>query len=155
MSVSNEYGGCLPLEPLKNRNNPFFNSPKIELNSGRSCILKALELNNIRKIWLPRYLCPTVKNFLQEYGMEVKEYNIDKQFIPIDLHYSADAMLLWTRYYGCISHSALDKIREVWPDGQIIIDNTQAFFEKPIITAYNIYSIKKFVGVPGGGVFST
>lgn len=145
-----EFGGCLPLEEIENKNNPYINMPRIEMNSARSCILEALRLNNIDTIWIPAYMCPTVKDFLVKYGILVKEYHIDDDYMPIDVKLQSDEMIMWTNYYGCMFSSTINKMLEFFEKDKIIFDNSQAFFTSPVLDAWNVYSCRKFVGIPEG-----
>lgn len=144
-----EFGGCLPLELLPTLNDPFAGISKWEFNSGRSCIYAALNSRKAEKIYLPFYLCPTVKSFLSERGVEIEEYHLDQQFLPKGITLGSNEMLLWVNYYGCMKESIIDQLTTQF-DERLIIDNTQAFFCKPRLNAWNIYACRKFIGVPEG-----
>lgn len=145
-----EFGGCLPLERIRdNATNPLRSYVKMECASGRVAILSACRTAQKNRIRLPLYLCPYVKTFLAENGIEVEEYNIDTDFCP-QVDYSRDTMLLWTRYFGLTHQRALQSVLDKWPSEQVIVDNSQAFFAKPVNDTYNVYSLRKFIGVPDG-----
>jgi len=145
-----EYGGCLPLEKIYKSNIPFRDLNKVEMNSGRSCILTALRMMGIETIYIPHYLCPTVYEFLNSSKIMVKEYHIDNNFLPIEVKLKSDEMILWTNYYGCMHDEILEVVLEKYNHNQLIIDNTQAFFEEPVLDSWNVYSCRKFIGVPEG-----
>lgn len=58
--------------------------------------------------------------------------------------------LLYVNYFGIASDDLLAEVKRRWP--RVIFDNTQAFFSAPRMDAdsYNVYSCRKFVGVPDG-----
>lgn len=144
-----EFGGCLPLEPLSSKNDPFRNIPKLQLNSGRSAMLVATRICGAKKVYLPYYLCPTVKQFFLGRGYVVQEYNIDQRFLPVEIRLKKEEMLVWTNYYGCMPEEIINSAVNMYGE-QLIIDNTQAFFCEPREKAWNVYSCRKFVGVPEG-----
>lgn len=56
--------------------------------------------------------------------------------------------LLVVNYFSLISRKILKKYKRKF--NNLIIDNTQSFFSKPIMDCYNVYSCRKFFGVPDG-----
>lgn len=144
-----EMGGCLPLEFLQTKNDPFQKYSKLELNSGRACFYEAVIRYGAETVYLPFYLCPTVKAFFLKQGVHVIEYNIDEHFQPQNFHLSNSDMLIWTNYYGCMLDDTIDTLANQYGE-QLIIDNTQAFFCRPREKAWNVYSCRKFFGVPEG-----
>ncbi len=144
-----EMGGCLPLESIQTQNDPLQKYPKLELNSGRACFYEAVVRGRAETVYIPFYLCPTVKAFFLEQGIHVIEYNIDEHFFPQNIHLCEKTMIVWTNYYGCMSDEVIDALAKQYGE-QLIIDNTQAFFCRPRARAWNVYSCRKFFGVPEG-----
>ena len=118
------------------------------LNSGRAAIWHALRITGCRTIWLPYYLCQTVSNFLTRKGAIIRYYHIDNDFNPIDLTPGEEECVLIVNYFGIMSAERM--IALVKNNKNIIIDNSQAFFAEPLPNALNIYSARKFIGVPDG-----
>ncbi len=54
------------------------------LNSARAGIYHACRLYNCHSIHLPYYLCPSVRTFLENHSINVKYYNINSGFEPIE-----------------------------------------------------------------------
>jgi hypothetical protein len=118
------------------------------LNSGRSGIYHALRLYNCSVIYLPFYLCPTVDRFLTGKGIEVRKYFINNQFEPqIDIIDPGSAILL-VNYFGILSKEFLSGIIEKFDN--VILDNSASFFSEPFEGCFNVYSTRKFFGVPDG-----
>lgn len=150
--MNNEFGGCLPLERVHENKNPLSKYRNQTFNSGRSAILGAIQNYGVDKIWLPYYLCPTVKEFLIKRRITVREYFLTKEYIPIIEKISEDEMILWTNWYGCMKPSITKYIRQTYGD-RLIFDNAQGLFEEPDTETYNcyyIYSCRKFLGVSDG-----
>jgi len=120
----------------------------IRLNSGRAAIWHAFRMTGCRAIWLPVYQCDTVRDFLNRKNATIKYYHIDKDFNPIDLNASDEEAVLFVNYYGVMSNDRMKSL--ALSVRHPIIDNSQGFFCKPIPGCYNVYSARKFVGVPDG-----
>lgn len=118
------------------------------LNTGRSAIWHAFRVTGCKAIWIPIYQCDTVREALMEHGVEVKYYHTDKDFNPIDLAPADDESALFVNYYGLMSHSRICELAKL--SKHPIIDNCQGFFIAPVEGAMNVYSCRKFVGVPDG-----
>ncbi|MBQ2884778.1 MAG: hypothetical protein IJE43_13540 [Alphaproteobacteria bacterium] len=120
----------------------------VRLNSGRAAIWHAFRVLGCDLIWLPYYQCDTVRQFLQRKNVKIKYYHIDEFFNPIDLKPRNDEAVLIVNYFGIMSDSRMKELASFYQN--VIIDNSQAFFAKPIETCMSVYSARKFVGVPDG-----
>jgi len=118
------------------------------LNTGRSSIEHSFRVSGCKAIWIPYYQCDSVRDTLIANGTVVKCYHTDKDFNPIDLYPADDEAALLVNYYGVMSHERMAELAKLTKHP--IIDNCQAFFCKPIENALNVYSCRKFVGVPDG-----
>lgn len=118
------------------------------LNSGRAAIYHAFRLTGCRCLWLPYYQCDTVAEFLGRKNVTVKYYGIDSDFNPVGLCQSENEAVLIVNYYGVMSVKRLSELSAKFDN--VIIDNSQGFFAEPADNCYNVYSARKFVGVPDG-----
>ena len=118
------------------------------LNSGRAAIFHAFRLTGCDSIWLPIYQCDTVREFLKKKNVTIKYYHIDKNFNPIDLKEENNEAVLLVNYYGIMSNKRMKELASKYKN--VIIDNSQAFFCEPLDNCFNVYSCRKFVGVPDG-----
>ena len=145
-----EIGSFLELQLPQGRE--FYKGDKdiIRLNTGRAALWHALRCTGAKTIWLPFYQCDSVRDFLLKKGVSsIKYYHIDKNFNPIDLFVKEDEAVMFVNYYGVMSHERMRILSMPYP--KVIIDNCQAFFCEPVEHAMNVYSCRKFVGVPDGG----
>ena len=118
------------------------------LNSGRAAIYHAFRVTGCKRIWLPIYQCETVRNFLKRKGIQIMYYHIDSAFNPIDIEQEkADAVLL-VNYFGIMSFSRMNNLADRYKN--VIIDDSQSFYAKPLPNCLNVYSCRKFFGVPDG-----
>ena len=118
------------------------------LNSGRAGIWHAFRLTGCRAIWLPYYQCETVRDFLKFKNVTIKYYHIDREFKPTDIEQTEDDAVLLVNYYGIMANSRMESLAGMYSN--VIIDNSQAFFARPLQDCFNVYSARKFMGVPDG-----
>jgi len=145
-----EYGGCLPLEPVgAGQHLPAFFEHAIKLNSGRAAIYCAVKHGGYDTVHLPYYICPTIKDFMVERGIRVKEYNIRPDYRPELSSARKGEVVLWTNYYGCMKPDTIAAVLQTYRP-HLIMDHCQAFFASPLPGVYNVYSIRKFIGVSCG-----
>ena len=145
-----EYGGYISLE-LDVRRGEYYKPTEFDilrLNSGRAAIYEGIIAAKGKRAWLPWYLCDTVEKFLHKKGVVVCHYNIDENFLPQNICYQENDVVVWPNYFGIISNQDILFLTKTYK--KVIIDNTQAFFAKPIDGAYNVYSPRKFFGVADG-----
>lgn len=143
-----EIGSFIELQLPKEREFYKGDNNVARLNTGRSGIVHAYKLLGEKNIWLPIYQCDTVREALSDAGADIKYYHINTEFNPLDLPEHTDDIVLFANYYGIMSHQRMSKLSQSYKN--VIIDNCQAFFCKPINNALNVYSCRKFVGVPDG-----
>lgn len=118
------------------------------LNSGRTAIYHAFRLTGCETVWLPYYQCDTVREFLLRKKQKIKYYHIDGNFNPVDLTPEKNEAVLLVNYYGVMSFDRMKELASKYDN--VIIDNSQGFFTEPIENCFNVYSARKFVGVPDG-----
>lgn len=143
-----EIGSFIELQLPKGREYYHGESDMARLNTGRSALWHAFRLTNAKAIWIPYYQCDSVRNTFLKNGVEVNYYHIDCNWLPIDLKPEDDDAVMLVNYYGVMSSQHMQEIAKSCKHP--IIDNSQAFFSEPIANALNVYSCRKFVGVPDG-----
>lgn len=143
-----EIGSFIELQLPKGSENYNQQTDIARLNTGRSAIWHAFCVTGCKAIWIPIYQCDTVREVLKEHGAEIKYYHTDKDFNPIDLAPADDEAVLFVNYYGVMSYSRICELAKL--SKHPIIDNCQGFFNAPVEGAMNVYSCRKFVGVPDG-----
>lgn len=152
--MKNEFGGCLPKEAFLKKQPedlPSFWRHTLKLNSGRSAIYAAALHSKCTVIYLPRYTCPTIREFLMNHHITVKEYGITSDFSPDVSGIEPEALLVWVNYDGCMMDETIRDVCSRYGE-QLLVDHCQAFFDAPIPNVYNVYSARKFFGVPCGAL---
>ena len=142
-----EIGGYLELDNFIN--NEYYKN-YLRLNSARNCLNLLIEKRNIRKIYIPYYICDSVNP-----DCEIVRYNIDMNFLPIlDEKIVGDNDWVYiVNYYGQISNEQIMHFKKIYKN--IIVDNVQAFFQEALDEIDTIYSCRKFFGVPDGAYLSS
>ena len=156
--MQEEFGGCLHFE-IPQVIGGYYDRYKdhlVNVDSGRSALQYILETFNYKRIWLPVYNCPLVGQRINEVSdIEICWYNIRPDFLPdIDMfEFDYGDCLLWVNYCGVMTQSAILTLLALQKESpvKIIFDNIPAYFSLPQMEAINIYSCRKFIGVPDGG----
>ena len=147
----NEIGGYFGLE-LSSGNE--YHKDAIKLNTGRNAFEYILRAKNYRKVYLPYFTCSVMLEPINKLDIEIEFYHIDETFYPkFDFNkVEKKEVFLYTNYFGICDHIAEHlSVKEV----NLIIDNSQAFYSKPIKGIDTFYSARKFFGVPDGAYLYT
>ena len=146
-----EIGGYFGLEPLIC--NEYYKD-LIALNTARNALLYILKARKIQKLYIPYYLCDSVSEMCDREGYTYELYHINSEFLPVfEKGLYENEYLYIVNYYGQINNEQIKKLQAKYD--RIIIDNVQAFFQKPVQGIDTIYSCRKFFGVPDGAYLST
>ncbi|MBR6665861.1 MAG: hypothetical protein IKL22_09145 [Lachnospiraceae bacterium] len=140
-----EIGGFIELDTYML---PMLHEDAIKLNSARNCLLFLIRIRKIKKILLPKFLCDSVMEVCKKENVEIRYYSINYEFIPQNIALSEDEWFYFVNYYGQISNEFITKLKEKYD--RIIVDNVQAFYQKPVSNVDTIYTCRKFFGVPDG-----
>lgn len=146
-----EIGGYFGLS-LPDHGNPFPDS-FIRFQSGRAALRAALEHCDFQRVMLPAYICDSVVQAVADAGKTVELYELDDHLYPklSSRAISKEQLLIYVNYFG-LCEGNISRLLNSFPPAQLIIDNTQALFEPPTHALATIYSPRKFVGVPDGGL---
>ena len=142
-----EIGGYLELEEMSGEE---YYPDLIKLNLGRSAITFALDQLHIKKLWLPFLLCDSVTAICKSSKVELAWYHVEKDFSPTlpTKKMGENEYLYLVNYYGQFSQERLLTLKSIY--GNILLDNTHAFFQKPLDSIPVLYSCRKFFGLPDG-----
>lgn len=140
-------GGYFSLElPLRERE---YHQHAIALNAGRNCLEYILRVRRYSQIYIPYYTCEAVFEPIKKLGINYSFYHINYDFeLETQIELKVDEALLYINYFG-LKRKYVEKIASVYGQN-LIVDNTQAFYDKPIIGIDTFYSCRKFFGVADG-----
>lgn len=126
----------------------------ISLNTGRNALEYVLITKKFKKVYLPYFTCEVVLEPFHKLNIDFEFYNIDENFEPIFdfgklLEFEA---FLYTNYFA-LKDNYISQISKKIKN--LIIDNAQSFYSKPIEGNYTFYSPRKFFGVSDGAYLYT
>lgn len=146
-----EIGGYFELELSRGKE---YHTNSIRLNLGRTAFEYILRANKVQKVFLPYYTCDVMLEPIKKVGVKYEFYHINENLEPVfDFNKTLKSdFFLYTNYFGlkdCLIESLAGKVKN------LIIDNSQAFFSRPISGVDTFYSPRKFFGVPDGAYLYT
>ena len=148
--MKEEYGGYIECEYYYGNE---YHNKCYNLDSVRRSFAMIIRMREYRRVYLPYYLCSCIYELLDKIGVEFIFYNIDKQFMPIiQTDIKEDECLFLVNYYGQLNDNYIINMSKKY---NIFLDDTQAFFHKPISNIDMANSCRKFFGVTDGSYLST
>ena len=149
--MQKEIGGYFELEQLVS--NEYYND-LIPLNTARNALVYLLKARSIKKLFIPYFLCDSVSEVCEREGCSFEYYNVSSNFQPVfNKALDTDEYVYIVNYYGQITNETIMEFKKMYSN--IIVDNVQAFYQKPCEGIDTIYSCRKFFGVPDGAYLST
>lgn len=144
-----EIGGYFGLEDFSG--NEYY-PDLIALNTGRNALAYLIRTKKIKKIFIPEYICDSIYKLCEREECDYEFYEIDFDFKPkFDNILKENEWLYLVNYFGQLTNELEYKKKY----GRIILDNSQAFFQKPKGAIDTIYSCRKFFGVPDGAYLAS
>ena len=139
-------GGYFSLElPLHG----IYHSRALALNTGRNCLEYILRVRKYRKVFIPYYTCDVLLEPFEKLGVAYEYYHINETLeIADQIVLQQGEALLCTNYFG-LKQRYIEQLATQYRQ-QLIVDNTQAFYAKPIEGIDTFYTCRKFFGVPDG-----
>lgn len=126
-----------------------YHSGAIALNTGRNCLEYILRVRGYKHVYLPFYSCDVLLEPFKKLDIRYSFYHINESLeISTPISLSDGEALLYINYYG-LKQDYIDSLAKRY-GSQLIADNTQAFFARPVGGIDTFYSCRKFFGVPDG-----
>ena len=106
------------------------------------------------KVYIPYYTCDVVLEPFKKLGIPYEFYHIGLNLeICEDFSLQSNEGLLYTNYYGLKQRYVEELTERI--GNRLIVDNTQAFYAKPVKGIDTYYTCRKFFGVPDGAYLYT
>lgn len=147
-----EIGGYFSLE-LKNEDQMLPAIQGVLLNTGRNSLEYVLRsLDRITKVYLPYFTCDSVLEPFEKMNIQYEFYHINMNLeIKESISLQNNEYLIYTNYFG-VKDKYIESLVNQYGEF-LIVDNSQALYASP--TSKCIYSPRKFIGIPDGGVAFT
>lgn len=131
-----------------------YHKDALRLNTGRNCLEYILRVRQYKKVMIPYYTCDSILEPFNKLNVDYDFYhiNIDLELEELP-NLQGNEALLYTNYFG-LKQRYVELLAKFY-GSQLIIDNTQAFYAKPIPGIDTFYSCRKFFGVPDGAYLYT
>jgi hypothetical protein len=130
-----------------------FHKDAIELNTARNCFEYILLAKKTKRVYLPHYICEVMLEPLKRNNIEFYYYYLDENLEPlIPSSMKSGDFFLYTNYFGIKQNTVRSLSSKL---GNLIIDNSMAFYASPVKDVDTFYSARKFFGVPDGALLYT
>lgn len=144
-------GGYFSLETGTGPGLPLLESA-VGYQSARSALAAVLRAAKPKAVWVPHYICSAVTDAVAAAGVRLRRYELAENLgVPEGLDPGASDWLLCVDYFGTCGAAVADSIRKFGPE-RILVDASQALFHEGQRAGVVVYSPRKFVGVPDGGL---
>ena len=149
-ALPQEIGGYFELE-LPNDHALY--PEAVRFQSARSAMRAVLGCDGIDTVYMPSYICDSIIRSGKEAGVTVHTYGLTEHFLPKQIPDTLPqgTVLLYVNYFG-LCDDQIQTLLSTYPKQQMIIDNSQALFAKHTGCLASVYSPRKFVGLPDGGL---
>ena len=126
-----------------------FHKGAVALNTGRNALEYILRVRGYKKVYLPCYACEVLLEPFNKLDIEYSFYHInDNLELAEPVMLTEGDALLYINYFG-LKQDYVKTLAERYGK-RLIVDNTQAFFVRPIEGIDTFYSCRKFFGVADG-----
>lgn len=126
----------------------------VPLNVARNSIRYLCKTKGYKMFYVPYFLGWSIFDLLNDDGIPYECYSLKDDLTP-NFHRTlkSEECLFIVNFFGQISNLKLMSMKECY--GNILIDNTQAFFQPPIKGIDTFYTCHKYFGVPDGAYLNT
>lgn len=139
---------------LELRKGEHYHKDALCLNTARNCLEYILRAKKYTKVYVPYYTCEVMFEPLKKCNVDFDFYHINLELEPIELYeLKSTEAFLYTNYYG-LKQDCVVRLAEKYGK-QLIVDNAQSFFAKPLEGIDTFYSARKFFGVADGAYLYT
>ncbi len=140
-------GGFFELE--LNYGNEQYHKTQTVLSTGRSCLNLIIKEVSPSKIFLPYYICDSLIEPIANKKINYQFYSLNQKLEPEEnILLKDNEYIIYINYFGLMK-GTVGNLIEKYPNN-LILDNTQAFYEKGFSDIWSFNSARKFFGVPDG-----
>ena len=146
-------GGYFALEETTVSNRLYESA--LGFQSARAAFSALLGAGTPERIWMPRYICDAMLSPLLDAGTDICFYDLREDFrIDSQIKLRSQDWLLYVNYFG-ICDAIEQEVLRLFDPAQVVLDHAQALLSAPGDCLATIYSPRKFLGVPDGGLMFT
>jgi len=148
-----EIGGYFSLE-LERLDTELYPG-QLEFQSARAAFRALLVEMSPKKIWMPKLLCDVMYAIPYELNIEIRLFDITMGMEVADkICLEENDCLFYVNYFGVCVNQEL-KLAQEHDKARLIFDHSQALYSTPVKGVSTIFSPRKFLGIPDGGLLVT
>ncbi|MBR4458427.1 MAG: hypothetical protein IKS31_05670 [Clostridia bacterium] len=146
-----EIGGYIELDTYRL---PMLHEGALALNCGRNALACLLKARDIRRLWIPRFLCDSVPDVCEREDVPYSFYRVGLDFLPAeDVDLGEGEWFYFVNYYSQFDNDIIAGwVRRY---GRVIVDNAQSYFQPPLPGVDTLYTCRKYFGVADGAFLYT
>lgn len=103
----------------------------VALNCARNAIVYAVCDAQYSRLWIPFYMCGSVKQTLERYHIPNAVYHMNEKLEPVDVCMDSGDGILYPHFFGVFTKEKIDAVIQRYQ--RVILDNTQAFLRSRMI----------------------
>lgn len=145
-------GGYFAMEAGHAGGVPPYPDDFVGFQSARAALAAVMVASGVTRAWVPHFICGAVPDALRWAGVGMLGYPLDGSLgVPAATPVADGDWVVCVDYFG-LHADACDEAIARYGAHRVVVDASQALFHSARPGATTIYSPRKFVGVPDGGL---
>ncbi len=133
---------------------PMLHEGAIALNCGRNALSYLLRARNIRRLWIPKFICDSVTGVCEREQVPYLLYSIGLDLLPSqEITLGAEEWIYFVNYYSQFDNQFITEFVNKYK--RVIVDNVQSYFQMPVPGVDTLYTCRKYFGVADGAFLYT
>ena len=142
-------GGFFETESNLISNQGLFHTDALSFQSGRASFNYLIRHIIPKKIYIPFYCCDALVEPILLNNINFEWYSVSENLLPKkEIFLGEGEFIIYINYFGIYNHN-IDILYQRYGKS-LILDNTQAFFDKQYENCFSFNSVRKFFGLPDG-----
>ena len=151
VAAMREIGGYIELDTY---HMPLLHKGALALNCGRNALAYLLKARQIRRLYIPRFICDSVTGVCEREGVPYTLYGVGYDFLPSgEIALGEGEWFYLVNYYSQLDNDVIE--RYVRRYGRVIVDHAQSYFQPPLPGVDTLYTCRKYFGVADGAFLYT
>lgn len=146
-----EIGGYIELDSY---HMPLLHKGALALNCGRNALAYLLKARQIRRLYIPKFICDSVTGVCEREGVPYTLYGVGYDFLPSEeITLSEGEWFYLVNYYSQLDNDVIGRYMRRY--GRVIVDHAQSYFQPPLPGVDTLYTCRKYFGVADGAFLYT
>ncbi len=146
-----EIGGYIELDTYQL---PMLHDGALALNCGRNALAYLLKARNIKRLWVPKFICDSVTGVCEREEVPYSFYSIGLDFLPAqEIPLGEGEWFYLVNYYSQLDNKKIAEFVNKYQ--RVIVDHAQSYFQEPLDEVDSLYTCRKYFGVADGAFLFT